>query len=287
VEASASPQTTVVIAVWDAYVSERLGDALASIRSQAPRTPIVVVDNASQTPLPPLPGAWVIRAPRRLSAGAARNLGLSRVTTPYVVFWDADDIMLPETLSTLENTMKANARLTAFGMAVLEDPGRTRHRWPRPWIKKLIRRPKAFALLHAMWSLYPGTGATVMRTELVRQAGGYGDANSGEDWSLGVSLAFRGPLGWTEQPGRLYHMHDQSLWSQNMTPEDLSRHAKAIRDRIRSDDGIPDRAKTALPLIWLGQWTAIGAHVALEKARARLNELRRSTPPSRPRAANP
>jgi hypothetical protein len=209
------------------------------------------------------------------------------VTTPYVVFWDADDIMLPGTLGTLENTIRANPRLAAFGMAVLEDPGRARHRWPRPWIRKLLKRPKAFAYLHAIWSLFPSTGATIMRTELVQQAGGYGNANSGEDWSLGVSLAFRGQLGWSEQPGRLYRVHDQSLWSQNMNPQDLARHANAIRDRIRTDRGIPDRAKKALPLIWAGQWTAIGGHIALDRARNRISDLRRSPPRARHPAATP
>ncbi len=282
-EATASSRTTVVIAVWDDHVSARLADVLASIRAQAANASIVVVDNASKVPLPPLPGAWVIRAPRRLTAGAARNLGLTRVTTAYVIFWDADDIMLPETLNALEHTMVSNPQLAAFGMAALEDPSRARHRWPRRSIARLAKRPRAFAFLHAIWPLFPSTGASIIRTELVQQAGGYADSDLGEDWVLGVSLAFRGQLGWSEQPGRLYRLHPQLLWSQKMTPADLAGHAKAIRDRIRSDGAIPDRARTALPLICLGQWIAIGAHVGLEKARNRLSELRRSRPPS-PRA---
>jgi hypothetical protein len=125
-----------------------------------------------------------------------------------------------------------------------------------------------------MWPLYPTTGATILRAELTRAAGGYGDADSGEDWSLGVSLAYRGQLGWSERPGRL---HQATLSVQNTTPNELSRHARAIRDRIRSDGGIPDWVRLALPAIWLGQWAAIGAHAGLEALRRHpaLEALRR------------
>lgn len=262
-------QTTVVLAVWDDYVSERLGHALQSIKAQEPATPIVVVDNASAVPLPPLPGASVVRSPQRLTAGAARNLGLTRVQTPYVVFWDADDIMLPRTLAFLQTAIRDK---TAFATAMLEEPGRKRHRWPRRWIARLIDAPTPFALVDSIWSLYPTTGATIMRTQLVRAAGGYADADAGEDWCLGVSLAFRGGLGWSERPGRLYRVHPESLWAQHMSPADLARHARAVRDRIKTDQGIPEWVRRALPLIWLGQQAAIGAHLGLEQTRWLLSQ---------------
>jgi hypothetical protein len=261
------PRTTVVLAVWDDYVSDRLEQAIASLRAQEPSPPLVIVDNASERPLPPLPGALVVRAPARLTAGAARNLGLNRVSTPYVAFWDADDVMLPGTLAVLEASLAADARLVAFAMAILEEPTRTRHRWPRRWVARLLRAPRAFGMLHAVWSLYPSTGATIMRTDVAKAAGGYGDADFGEDASLTLSLAFRGRLGWTEQPGRLYRLHSESLWAQNMTPRHLRRHARAIRARLRSDPAVPLGVRVFLPLIWLAQEAAIGAHVGVERLR--------------------
>src|SRR4051812_11396853 len=84
---------TVVIPVWDSYV-EFLGDAVESVRRNNPNAPIVVVDNASSTPVPQLSASTVVRSPRRLSVGAARNLGLEQVTTQFVVFLDADDMLL-------------------------------------------------------------------------------------------------------------------------------------------------------------------------------------------------
>lgn len=261
-------QTTVVIPVWDDYVTDRLQQALESVRAQrTPPPPIVIVDNASTVPLPPLAGAWIVRAPVRLTLGEARNLGLARVSTPYVIFWDADDVMLDGTLSFLEDAVAASPTLAAFAMAVVEDPSGSRHRWPRRWVGRLVRAPRPFALLDSIWSLYPTTGATIIRTELARAAGGYGNSNSGEDWCLGVSLAFRGRVGWTERPGRLYRIHPGSTWAQHMSPADLVNHARAVRERIRTDPGVPEWARRLLPLVWVGQGAAIAAHVARERAR--------------------
>lgn len=268
------PQTTVVVPVWDDYVSERLQDALASIRSQDLPARLVVVDNASEIPLPPLPGAWVLRAPRRLSLGAARNLGLQRVGTPYVVFWDADDVMLEGTLAFLEAAIEADPNLVAYSMAVIEDPSRERHRWPRRWLGRLVAAPRALAVLNSIWSLYPTTGATIMHTEAVRAVGGFSNADSGDDWCLGVSLLYQGRAGWSERPGRLYRANASSNRARLMTPANLTRHAASVRERIEADPAVPRWAKRSLPAIYLAQHAAIGAHMALERARPLAEEER-------------
>lgn len=266
-------QTTVVIPVWDAYVAERLIDAVKSLRDQDVPIRTLVVDNASRVGLPVLPGVSVARSRERLSLGQARNLGLAKVSTPYVIFWDADDVMLPGTLASLEEAIGADPRLVAFGEAIVEDPGGVRHRWPRPWIGSLLSWPRLFALLDAVWSLYPTTGATIMRTDAVRAAGGYADSDSGEDWCLGVGLAFRGKLGWSERPGRLYHVHAASMWARHMTLRHQLRHAATVRARIRADPTLPAWVRGALPLIGSAQTAAVVAH-ELVAARRRL--IRRS-----------
>jgi glycosyltransferase involved in cell wall biosynthesis len=259
-------ETTVLIPVWNDY-AQWLEQAVASLREQDVAARIVVVDNASDHELPALPGVSVVRSARRLTLGAARNLGLAHVTTPYVVLWDADDTMLPGTLGFLQRAIGSDHRLAAYGAAIVEEPSGRRHRWPRRWIPVLARFPAVFALLDCVWSLYPTTGATIMRTELLRSAGGYGDAESGEDWCLGVSLAFRGHLGWSERPGRIYRLHPQSTWSGHRTVPELLRHADAVRDRIRRDPGIAGSAKAALPLIAMAQYGAVLGHVATAAVR--------------------
>lgn len=267
-------RTTVVIPVWDAYVATRLIDAVSSLRTQDAPARIIVVDNASHVAIPVLPGVTTVRSRERLSLGAARNLGLARVSTPYVVFWDADDVMLPGTLASLEEAIEADPRLVAFGEAIVEDPPGRRHRWPRPWIAGLIKRPGLFALLDCVWSLYPTTGATIMRTEAVRAAGGYADSDSGEDWCLGAALAFRGRLGWSERPGRVYHLHHQSVWARHMTVRHQLRHANTLRTRLRDDTGVPEWVRSSLPAIKAAQYTALFSHALVARAR-RLTGTRR------------
>jgi glycosyltransferase involved in cell wall biosynthesis len=256
-------QTTVVVPVWDEYVPAWLAEAVASVQAQDLQAPIIVVDNASEVLLPELPGVSVVRAPRRLTLGAARNLGLAHASTAYVVAWDADDVMLPGTLSLLEGAIASDTRMAAFATAIVEHPSGQRHRWPRRWITVAVRAPPLFALLDSMWSLYPTTGATIMRTELVRAAGGFSDTRSGEDWCLGVSLAFRGRVGWSEVPGRVYRLHDRSRRMRHLTLAHQREKARNVRARIRTDAGIPEWARRALPLIALGQHSAIAGHALL------------------------
>lgn len=260
-------QTTIVIPVWDEYAPAWLGEALASIAEQDLTAPVVVVDNASEVPLPELAGVSVVPAPRRLPLGAARNLGLAHVDTPYVVAWDADDLMLPGTLALLERGIRSDPKLAAFATAIVEHPSGARHRWPRRWVAVAVRAGAAFALLDSIWSLYPTTGATIMRTDLVRSAGGFGETGSGEDWCLGVSLAFRGRIGWSEVPGRVYRLHEGSMLVRHTTLRHLHHNARNVRGRIRTDTGIPGWARRMLPLIALAQYAALGGHALLAVGR--------------------
>ena len=259
-----------MVTIWDEYVTAWLSDAVANLSAQEPAPRIIVVDNASSVALPELAGIEVVRSAQRLSRGAARDLGLAHVTTPYVVMWDADDVMPPGTLAFLEQAIAADPRLVAYGMAIVEHPSGRRHRWPRRWIATLVRWPRAFAVLHALWSIYPTTGSTIMRTDAVRAAGGYGDHDTGEDWLLGVSLAFRGRLGWSERTGRVYRLHDRSNWSRHANDIGYQMsHARAVRGRIRSERALPT---WMLPAIALGQVAAILAHTAASASRRALRD---------------
>ena len=252
--------TTIVIPVWDDYVAPGLDDALPSLLAQEVPAQVLFVDNASAVPVPDAPGATVIRSPRRLPLGAARNLGLEHVRTRYVVMWDADDVMLPGTLALLESTMESSPELAAFGMAIVEDSGR-RHRWPRRWVGRFARHPSVFALMHTVWSVFPTTGATIMRADLLRAGGGYSDAESGDDWVAGVSLVFRGPVAWSERPGRVYRrVHETSIMSRYMDASHQVRHARTVRRRVRDDPAVPSWVKATLPVVSAAQYAAIGAH---------------------------
>jgi glycosyltransferase involved in cell wall biosynthesis len=59
---------------------------------------IVVVDDGSDPPLElaPAPGQSLLRHDRPRGGGAARNAGLAAVRLPHVLFFDADDLLLPD-----------------------------------------------------------------------------------------------------------------------------------------------------------------------------------------------
>lgn len=257
----ALPRTTVVIPVWDRYATLRMREAVASITAQDRPAQLLVVDNASIVPLPELADVSVVRSAERLTLGAARNLGLADVHTQYVIFWDADDVMEPGALGFLEDQLAADPRLVAFGAAIIEEPSGLRHRWPRRWIARVVGHPRLFALINCAWSMFPTTGATAMRTDTVRACGGYADADSGEDWSLGAALVLRGRVGWSERPGRRYLQHEASVWDSYGAAGHQLTHAATVRRRLAADPGTPGWLQAAMPLLAVAQVAAIATHL--------------------------
>jgi hypothetical protein len=138
-------------------------------------------------------------------------------------------------------------------MALVEGETGRRHRAPRPFVGSLARAPRAFALATSLWSLYPIQGAAAMRTEWVRDAGGYGDCDGGEDWVLAVSQAFRGPVRLDPRPGLLYHPGEGTLWRRTRGTGSLLAAARHVRARLRSDPAVPGWARAAVPLVAVGQ----------------------------------
>ncbi|MEA2483397.1 MAG: hypothetical protein QOC55_1344 [Thermoleophilaceae bacterium] len=248
---------TALVPVWGLYAGDDLDEAVASLIAQDFPARIVVLDNASDTPVHVPEGVELLRASSRLTLGGIRNLGLSQVATPFVVVWDADDVMLPGTLGFLVERLRADEGCVAFGAGIVDAVTGGRYRWPRRWMLRMLRFPRAFALLQCVWSAYPTTGATLMRTTNVRDAGGYTDTVSSSDWGLGAALAFRGRLGWSERPGRIYRLRPGSVWARHSDMAQLVQHSQAVRRRLREDRGIPGWARALLPAIGLAQYVAL------------------------------
>src|SRR4051794_8146703 len=161
---------TVVIPAWDSYVPY-LATAVQSAEEQVPRPHVLVVDNASTAPLPDL-GARVVRAPDRLSVGAARTLGLREATTPWVLMLDADDVLLAGTIERLLREAQADTGAVAVVPRILDSQTRTPHHWPRPWARRLARHRRTFSVANAIWSLYPTIGVLLDRRAAL-DAGGF------------------------------------------------------------------------------------------------------------------
>jgi glycosyltransferase involved in cell wall biosynthesis len=250
---SSAPSVTVVIPVWDEYV-QFLEEAVDSV---GPGSAIVVVDNASTEPIPRIDGITLVRAPSRLTAGAVRNLGIVQVETPYVLMLDADDRLLPGTIELLRSRLDQDPSLTICASSILDGETGRRHRVPRKFVLRLARWRRFLAFADCVWSLVPVQGCALLRTSQVNEAGGYADANWGEDWVLAVSLAFRGKVEVLPHLGLYYRHTPGSLWRRPRVASELMASTALVRERMRTDPGIPRWARSALPLIAALQFTTI------------------------------
>lgn len=246
---------TVVVPVWDRYVGF-VRECVASVLDQpgVPAPKVVVVDNASDVPLPSLPrSVEIVRLPRRLSVGAARNVGLGRVETEEVIFCDADDLLLPGAIAFLTSRMVERPELVAAicryvswnpetgARVVLE-------RSPRRIVFRVARSPRVFALANLRYNCFPVAGG-ILRTDAARNAGGFGDGNVGEDWILGTQLAFRGPIEFHREPSFLRRVHAGSLWHREHACADYLGSCDLLRDRVERDPCVPGWVKAGLPLL--------------------------------------
>ena len=254
--ASKSRSTTVVIPVWDDYV-KWLDEAIGSAAAFAPPPRILVVDNASEIPVEVGSDASLIRSPSRLSVGAARNVGLEAVETPYVLFLDADDRLLPGALGAMEEILKAEPDCVIAALSVLDGGTGRRHPSPRRFVFRLCRAPRLLAFANAIWSLYPIQSCALMRTAEVRRAGGYADGNWGEDWVLSAAMSFHGRVHVSPLLGRFYRVTRGSLGAGPRSGRDLAASATRVRARLRSDPSSSASLRAALPLIAAAQIVAI------------------------------
>jgi len=248
---------TVVIPVWGRYCTF-LSESVASILDQTGEQPrIVIVDNASEQPLGPLPDAVeVIRSDKRMSVGAARNLALREIDTPTVIFLDADDRLLPGAIDFLRSKMAATTPdlVGCVGRHLSWDPatGATAllDRAPKPIVFRVARHRRTFALANLRYNCFPIAGA-ILRTESVRDAGGFGDSNVGEDWILGTQLAFRGRFDFQQRPIFMRRVHAGSLWFRPHARSAYAERCKLLRSRVRHDRSVPLWVKACLPMLAL------------------------------------
>jgi glycosyltransferase involved in cell wall biosynthesis len=145
-----TPTVTVVVPVWDGHV-ELLPQCLRALdREQVPMA-VVVVENASETPVEVPSTAQRLTLTTRATVGAARNAGLEQVDTPYVVFADADDEIAPGSVSrSLDLLERSPQAVGVIGRSLVDEGGGNVHRGIRPtalyrWRRVLLSSRRQFA----------------------------------------------------------------------------------------------------------------------------------------------
>ena len=182
---------TVVIPTHDRI--DLLPEAVASARSQeGVAVHVVVVDDASSDGTADwLAGAGdvvltavVLDVPHERTR--ARNAGLARVATPYVLFLDDDDVLAPGALSCLVDALErfpaaptAAGRFRTFG----------EYGDDRPHAQRGVLRPTGRAMWReVLFGWYALPGANLWRTEALRALGGWDESRT---YAEDLELAYR------------------------------------------------------------------------------------------------
>lgn len=252
-----TPEISIVIPAWGTHATYVPAAVASLLEQEGPSIEIVVVDNASDVPIPPLPdAARVVRTRERLRVGGARNAGLDEARAPSVMFWDADDVMLPGALARMAGVLREDPGVVAVTMDSVRwtpetGPGE-RWPWPRGIMYRLARRRPAFAAIATVYNAFTTTGPALMRTAEVRDAGGFASEIAFfEDWALATSLTVRGRVVMLREIARLYRVHDESLTLGHLGHPDEAVWLRGLRDRMRHDPRRPRWLKAGLPFIWV------------------------------------
>jgi glycosyltransferase involved in cell wall biosynthesis len=189
-----------------------LGDALASTLAQdPPPAKVVVVDDGSTDDpgdvVARFPTVEVVRQDNR-GVGAARNEGLRRAETPYVLFLDQDDRLLPGALAHAVHLLD-DAPEAAFASG----RNRTVRANGEPWstgepVRPRVERDHYQELLRRPWIVPPAT-VLFRRAQLVA-SGGWSedrDMRGADDYELYLRLAREYPVLDTEEVFADYRMH--------------------------------------------------------------------------------
>lgn len=187
------PLVSVVIPVGPGHEAALI-DALDSVQAQTlPEWECIVVDDTVGKPMDLTPWPWIKHVPSfrgpitgPAGAGAARNVGLAWVRSPFVVFLDADDILHPRFL---EETLKAyDGRYVYTDWATLNDPVRIDGEIEPRTVEDYDQRAMLEGLRHAVTTLLP--------TEWARLVGGFDEGLPVfEDWDFYNKLAVSGYCG--------------------------------------------------------------------------------------------
>lgn len=194
-------QTTPLITIVLPFLNrgELLRKTLQSISAQkdVPRvTDILLVDNGSTDIAPEVAIKWMakecpdwakvklINAERR-GAAVARNQGLEYVTTPWVMFFDSDDIMMPFHLAEVHKAVENYPDADIIHWTVTVE-GRE-----ASYIKRAkLQRDDIDVVMHCVW----GTQRYVVKREFLKKCGDWDEETQAwDDWELGVRLFLNNP----------------------------------------------------------------------------------------------
>jgi glycosyltransferase involved in cell wall biosynthesis len=233
---SPTPSAAVVIPCWNA---ERwVARATASALLQTPRNPEIVVvddgstDNSVNILKKQFGTSITILESVHLGACAARNIGLSFIKSPYVLFLDADDWLEgPSFLSRLVDEIGRQSWDIIFGRSRSERDGKiiSTHQLPEGADERGILR-------EYLEGRYVQTGAVLWRTSFLKDLGGWNvSVLRSQDIELVLRALLRGGRAGTSRSGFVnWHQHNGKERVGHRTGEAVVRSEIGFHDALQS-----------------------------------------------------
>jgi len=190
-----TPTFSIVVPAYQA--ASTLAETLDAIQCQGEKWECVVVDDGSKDETSEIAGRYassdarfrVIRQDNQGTA-AAYNTGVASATGEYVVICSADDVLLPEHLSTMSQFIRDEPGYDIWTSNGYLWRGRSRELIYGPGSKDSVY---SFELADLIRVCFYGVGAVYRRT-LVEKVGGYRRTVFGEDydfWLRAMALGAR------------------------------------------------------------------------------------------------
>ena len=188
---------------------------LASVGAQSYRNfRVVLVDNGSRDSTREVMARWAdsqtdldvtVADEPRAGATRARNAGTALATTPWLMFFDSDDEMLPDHIADFRAAAEASPEAEIIGRGVLmrTPDGRDTRKF------FTARRPLFNHIFHSTLS----TQRYIVRSEFYRRHGGWDTRAVGwDDWEMGLRLLLGKPrLAEIRGESVVQHVHGDSI----------------------------------------------------------------------------
>lgn len=231
---------------------------------------IILVDDGSNPAIPD-PNHEKITLIRQPNSGvsAARNLGLSRASGEYCLFFDADDLMEPNALKSLHDLAKSDPNLDgAYGngriLWMFDNPERNNTELifgeDKSLFELLTHRPIAVC-------------SALIKTEHAKIIQGFRNHLSGtsEDWDFYLRLCKGKRFAYLHQPIFTYRQHESS---QSRDYAKLHKNTQTmLREHKKSGLISPEQYKRAMHHQY--NWTAREMRNQLRRASNKMPELQR------------
>jgi glycosyltransferase involved in cell wall biosynthesis len=217
------PTFSVVLPVYEG--AETIGEAIESVLAQEPPPlEVIVADDGSTDALDRALATFgervkTVRRPHR-GVAAARNAGWSAASGDFVLFWDADDVLLGGKLAALGRLGQARPDLDLLCTDMyFERDGRRAGRFGE--VNPFPVRDQRETILERCFVVQPA-----FRRSRLAGIGGFDEAfSTGEDWDCVLRLILDGSsAGLWDEPLAVYRIHGGSL---------THSRPQTLRDRVR------------------------------------------------------